>query len=109
MESQGSLLRRLVPSIPMPVRAAEAEAIVTELFELAGVTIGGTAVGDIRVRDPRFYERLLRDHSLGFGEAYMDEWWESDAVDVTIDKLLSPTSSRRSAAAGACVRWRSRL
>jgi cyclopropane-fatty-acyl-phospholipid synthase len=68
-------------------RSSEAEAIVRELFGLAGIEIGGTAVGDIRVHDRRFYERVLREASVGFGEAYMDDWWETDALDVTIDKI----------------------
>jgi cyclopropane-fatty-acyl-phospholipid synthase len=77
-----------MPALQLPVRSVESESIVRELFELAGIAIGGTAPGDIRVRDPRFYERVLRDASLGFGEAYMDEWWESDAVDVTVEKIM---------------------
>lgn len=77
-----------MPAIQLPVRSAEAESIVRELFELAGITIGGTEPGDIRVHDARFYERVLRDASVGFGEAYMEEWWETDALDVTIDKIM---------------------
>src|SRR5882762_9941347 len=82
-----SLLRRLIPAIQLPTRSSEAESILRELFGLAGITIGGSAPGDIRVRDPRFYERVLRDASIGFGESYMEEWWETDALDVTIDKI----------------------
>jgi cyclopropane-fatty-acyl-phospholipid synthase len=82
-----SLLERFIP-ISLPNRSAEAESIVRELFGLAGIEIGGHAPGDIRVHDPRFYERVLRDASVGFGEAYMDEWWETDALDVTIDKIM---------------------
>src|SRR5574338_322759 len=69
-------------------RSADAEAIVRELFGLAGIEIGGTKPGDLRVHDPRFYERVIRDASIGFGESYMDEWWETDALDVTIDKIM---------------------
>jgi cyclopropane-fatty-acyl-phospholipid synthase len=72
----------------VPSRARDAEAIVRELFGLAGIEIGGTAPSDIRVRDPRFYERVLRDASVGFGEAYMEDWWETDALDVTMDKIF---------------------
>ncbi len=75
---------RLVPL----KRASDAEAIVRELFGLAGIEIGGTKPGDLRVHDPRFYERVIRDASIGFGESYMDEWWETDALDVTIDKIM---------------------
>jgi cyclopropane-fatty-acyl-phospholipid synthase len=91
METQdgtGSLLRKLMPAIQLPVRSVEAESMVRELFELAGVTIGGTEPGDIRVHDERFYERVLRDASVGFGETYMDEWWETDALDVTVEKIM---------------------
>src|SRR5688572_12757831 len=82
-----SLLERFIP-ISIPNRTADAESIVRELFGLAGIEIGGTAEGDIRVSDQRFYERVLRDASIGFGEAYMDEWWETDALDVTIEKIM---------------------
>jgi len=79
-------LRSFIPAIP--TRASQAEGILRELFGLAGIEIGGHAPGDIRVKDARFYERVLRDASIGFGEAYMDEWWETDALDVTVDKIM---------------------
>jgi cyclopropane-fatty-acyl-phospholipid synthase len=89
METQASgLLRKFMPAIQMPTRSVDAEAIVREVFGLAGIEIGGTAPGDIRVSDPRFYERVLRDASIGFGEAYMDEWWETDELDLTIYKMM---------------------
>jgi cyclopropane-fatty-acyl-phospholipid synthase len=75
-----------LPSVSVG-RASDAERLLRELFGMAGITIDGTATGDIRVRDPRFYERVLREASIGFGESYMDEWWETDALDVTIDKI----------------------
>ena len=91
MHHQDSSLRglfeRVLPAIT-PTRSSEAESIIRELFALADIEIGGTRPGDIRVHDPRFYERTLRDASIGFGEAYMDEWWETDALDVTIDKIM---------------------
>ena len=82
------LLKRFMPAIQMPTRAVDAEAIVREVFGLANVEIGGTAPGDIRVSDRRFYERVLRDATIGLGEAYMDEWWESDELDVTVYKMM---------------------
>ena len=75
------LWERIVP------RTSDAEGIIRELFALADIEIGGTRTGDIRVHDPRFYERVLRDASIGFGETYMEDWWETDALDVTIDKI----------------------
>jgi cyclopropane-fatty-acyl-phospholipid synthase len=84
----GGLLKRFMPAIALPARSTDAESIVRELFGLAGIEIDGAGLGDIRVKDPRFYERVIRDASVGFGEAYMDEWWETDALDVTIDKIM---------------------
>src|ERR1700690_458595 len=80
--------RDLWNRVAMPVRSSEAESIVRELLGLAGIEINGTKPGDITVKDSRFYERLLRDASVGLGESYMDEWWETDALDVTIDKIM---------------------
>jgi cyclopropane-fatty-acyl-phospholipid synthase len=79
------LIDRFMPRVP--TRAGEAESVVRELFGHAGVEIGGTNPWDITVRDPRFYERVLRDASIGFGESYMEEWWETPALDQLIDKL----------------------
>ncbi len=88
--SPRTLLDRVMAPLQLAAlkRTPDAEAIVRELFELAGITIGGTQPGDIRVHDPRFYERVIRDASIGFGESYMEEWWETDALDVTIDKIM---------------------
>ena len=82
------LVGRVLPTLQTVRRSPDAEAIVRELFGLADIEIGGTRPGDIQVHDPRFYERLLRDASIGLGESYMDEWWETDALDVTIDKIM---------------------
>ena len=71
-----------------PVRTGEAESIVRELFGLADIEMNGTRPGDIQVKDNRFYERVLRDASVGVGESYMEEWWETDALDVTIEKIM---------------------
>ncbi len=81
-------LGKVLPAMAASARAGDAEAIVRELFGLAGVTIGGAQPGDIIVHDPRFYERLLKGASLGLGESYMDEWWDTDALDVFVYKLL---------------------
>jgi cyclopropane-fatty-acyl-phospholipid synthase len=80
------LVDRFIPTVPR--RASEAESIVRELFAHADIQFGGTRPWDITVRDQRFYERVLRDASIGFGEAYMDDWWETPALDQTIDKLF---------------------
>jgi cyclopropane-fatty-acyl-phospholipid synthase len=70
------------------MNGARAEAVVRELFESAGVGVEGKAPGDILVRNNDFYGRLLREASIGLGESYMDGWWECDALDLFIEKIL---------------------
>jgi cyclopropane-fatty-acyl-phospholipid synthase len=67
---------------------AQAEAIVRELFALAGIGLEGRAPGDIVVKNSAFYERLLRDASIGLGESFMDEWWDCERLDIFIEKVL---------------------
>lgn len=57
-------------------------------FEQAGVRTDGDAPQDIRVRDPRLWDRLTAQGSLGLGESYMDGWWECEALDEMIHRLI---------------------
>lgn len=67
---------------------AYAETAIREIFDSAGVGVEGRAPGDIIVKNPDFYARLLRDASIGLGESYMEEWWECEELDLFIEKLL---------------------
>ena len=58
------------------------------LMSRAGITVNGDAPWDIQVHDDRFYLRALRDGTLGLGESYMDGWWDSQALDQTIERLV---------------------
>src|SRR5688500_2099169 len=76
--------RKLVTALD-PRRAAD---LFRDLLAKAGVTIDGSAPWDIQIRDPRVYARVLRDGTLGFAEAYMDGWWDSQQLDQTLDRLF---------------------
>lgn len=67
----------------------EVPAVLVRLLESADVRLDGGRPWDIRVHDPTLYNRILRDGSLGIGEAYMDGAWESKQLDETFHKLLS--------------------
>ncbi|CDF34472.1 Cyclopropane-fatty-acyl-phospholipid synthase family [Chondrus crispus] len=63
----------------------------------AGVTFGGSDPWDVRVSDPRLYQRIARQGTLGFGEGFVDGQWECDAPDELICRLLrAGTDSRMS-------------
>jgi len=66
---------------------------VREILSSAGVTLNGDKPWDIRVKDERFYQRVLRDGSLGLGESYMDGWWECGCLDEFFMRLM-PTEPK---------------
>jgi cyclopropane-fatty-acyl-phospholipid synthase len=67
---------------------SSSERLVRRLLEKAGITIGGGAPHDIIVHDERVYARVISDGSLGLGEAYVQGWWDSTALDETLTRIL---------------------
>ena len=57
------------------------KTLVENMFAAGGITINGSNTWDIQVHNPKTYDRLLSGGSLGFGEAYMDGWWDCEALD----------------------------
>jgi cyclopropane-fatty-acyl-phospholipid synthase len=70
------------------VASSRAEAVVRELLDRADVRIDGGRSWDMQVHDPRLYDRVLQHATLGLGEAYMDGWWDCQAIDQLIDRAL---------------------
>jgi cyclopropane-fatty-acyl-phospholipid synthase len=68
--------------------ARNSETILRDLFASAGVQINGPNPWDIQVHNPRFYDRVLADSSLGAGEAYMDGWWDCQELDDFFNHIL---------------------
>ncbi len=77
------------------MRKARSRTRVEELLALAGVRIDGSAPHDIRVHDDRLPARILAHGSLGLGEAYMDGWWDSDALDEFLFRLIDARLDER--------------
>ncbi len=62
--------------------------IVEEMVAEAGVAINGPRAWDIRVHNPALFKRILQEGSLGFGEGYMDGWWECERLDMLFTRIL---------------------
>jgi cyclopropane-fatty-acyl-phospholipid synthase len=58
-----------------------AQATLQELFASADIRLDGRRPWDIRVHDARFFRAVLAGGTLGFGESYMDGWWDCEALD----------------------------
>ena len=64
-----------------PPRTSLARATVQDLFASADIRFDGRRPWDIRVHDARFFRAVLAGGTLGFGESYMDGWWDCEALD----------------------------
>lgn len=54
---------------------------MAHLLSSADIRVNGDRPWDIQVHDPRFFARVLASGTLGFGESYMDGWWDCEALD----------------------------
>jgi cyclopropane-fatty-acyl-phospholipid synthase len=69
--------------------------VLERLAASAGVTFDGDRPWDIQVHDAELYRRILRQGSLGFGEAYMDGLWDSQRPDETMTRLIRVSAGER--------------
>jgi cyclopropane-fatty-acyl-phospholipid synthase len=84
-------------------RSSVARRTFERLLGPADVAIGGGRAWDIAVHDERLYERVLAQGALGFGESYVDGWWDCEAIDELIARLL------RSGIDDGVIDWRTRV
>ena len=76
--------QKLISSLD-PRRAQE---VCRDLLSAAGITVGGNQPWDIQIHDERVWSRVLRDGTLGAGEAYEEGWWDTPSLDQFIDKVM---------------------
>ncbi|MGE5300433.1 MAG: cyclopropane-fatty-acyl-phospholipid synthase, partial [Acidobacteriota bacterium] len=55
--------------------------VVEEILAPAGIAINGNRPWDIQIKNENFDRRILKDGSLGLGEAYMEGWWDCENLD----------------------------
>ncbi len=54
-----------------------------------GIAFNGPEPWDISVHNTDLYKRLFAQGSVGFGESYMDGWWDCEELDKMFTILLS--------------------
>lgn len=69
-------------------RSGRIKTRMANLLSLADIEIDGSRPWDLRVHDDRFYRRVWVDGSVGLGDAYMDAWWDCDALDEMMYRIL---------------------
>ena len=66
----------------------KARELVQKLAEKADIRINGDRPWDIQVHNDDLYARVLRQGTLGLGEAYMDGWWDCEEMDAMFCRAL---------------------
>lgn len=69
---------------PLLASASRIEALLAK----ADVKVGGGRPWDITVHNPRVFARVAVEGSLGLGEAYVDGWWDCEALDEFFFRIL---------------------
>ena len=64
------------------------------LLAKADIRIGGDRPWDMRVANEDVFDRVLRDGTLGLGDAYVEGWWECDALDEFFFRVLNARLDR---------------
>jgi len=68
---------------------ADFKKTVENLLATVDIQINGPRPWDIQIHNECFYARALNGGALGLGESYMDSWWDCEAVDQFMARLLS--------------------
>ena len=55
-------------------------------FVVEGANPGPT--GRLEIRNPDFFSRLVREGDLGFGEMYLEGWWDTPDLQSLMDMIL---------------------
>lgn len=82
---------------------AQVRATIEQLLAASDVRVDGDRPWDVRVHDPRFFRRVLHGGSLALGESYMDGWWDCDALDKCVARLLTAEADRAVASPAAIL------
>ena len=65
-----------------------ARDVVSRVLQSADIRPDGDRPWDVRIKDERLYDRVLRDGNLGLGESYMDGWWDTEDLTEFINRLV---------------------
>lgn len=70
------------------------KSFVKEILSQADISINGSRPHDIHIKSDEVYERIIKEGSIGFGEAYMDGLWECERLEEFFCRLI-PTEPEK--------------
>ena len=80
------------------------------LLDGSGVTLNGPHPWDVQVHDVRLFARVSANGSRGFGDAYVEGWWDAADLSGCLQRLVvHGVDARVAGLAGRLVAWRHRF
>ncbi len=58
------------------------------ILDKAGIKINGNNPWNIQIYNDEVYVRTFKEGSLGFGETYMQGWWDVERLDLFFEKIF---------------------
>ncbi len=68
--------------------------VIQEILETAGIEVNGNRPWDLQLHDKRLWRRMMCSGDIGFGDAYMDGWWDCEAIDELVHRIMMVISTR---------------
>jgi len=65
------------------------KSVALEILQAAGIPLNSSEPWSIHVHNEKLWDRVISQRELGFGESYIEGWWDCEAIDVMLTKLLS--------------------
>src|SRR5262249_14901720 len=86
-EALSALDHRPSPLVARPLRRTTRDRFAARL-RTCDVELDGSHPWDPQIHDERLFDRVLREGTLGLGEAYMDGWWDCLRLDEFIARVV---------------------
>jgi cyclopropane-fatty-acyl-phospholipid synthase len=66
-----------------------AKKLALSILAEAGIPVNGDEPWSIQVHNEKLWDRIISQRQLGLAESYMDGWWDCNAIDQMLTKLLN--------------------
>ena len=73
---------------PLELKSSRSQKLIEPMLREAGIRINGSQPWDITIHDARFFDRFIRDGTLGAGESYVEGWWDCERIDELTERVL---------------------
>ena len=84
---------------------ADFKKTVENLLATVDIQINGPRPWDMQIHNENFYARVLGGGALGLGESYMDGWWDCEALDQCMDRLLGGRIDKKVKGSAPAFLW----